>query len=140
MAKDKAPKSDFYVFSTLSNDNIYRNHAAGGADLPVAIGEGILIKGGANIGDGRIATPRGVMTPVTSDELEYLNANDGFKMHKQNGFLTVSDKLADADDVAEDMEPKDTSAPVVAGDLAPSEPVPKAVAPAAETGGNSRKA
>lgn len=106
----------YFIYSTLSGDNLYQNYGKGGADLPVAEG-GVLIHGGANVPDKKLITPLGVMTEVSADELTYLQANEVFKVHEKNGFLKVSEKKADPDVVAADMETRDPSAPVVPADF-----------------------
>lgn len=111
-----------YVYSTLSNDNEYRIYEKGGADIPVVKGH-VLIKGGAGIANKNLITPRGVPTEVTKEQLEMLEGNDQFKMHKENGFISVDTKQADADAVAKNMTKKDKSAPKTpedySGDKAP---------------------
>lgn len=111
-----------YVYSTLSNDNRYVNHAPGGADLPEAIGDGVLIKGGANIPDGRLETPHGVVTRVSEDELAYLNENYLFGLHQKNGFITVRKDKVEAEVAAADMQGADASAPMTPNDLGPDDP------------------
>jgi hypothetical protein len=134
-----------YVYSTLSNDNWYQNYNPGGADLPVAEG-GVLIRGGANIPDKRLITPMGVANSVTTEELEYLRANHVFKVHEKNGFIRVSDKKADPEVVAADMEGRDVSAPIVPEDFTAEGETPpvqgdaKPVAPAADRPANPRRA
>jgi hypothetical protein len=136
----------FYVYSTLSNDNVYVNHRRGGNDMPIADGNGILIRGGANVPDKRLITPAGVVTIVTADEIEYLRQNEVFKVHEKNGYITVSSEKVDAEVAAADMESRDPGAPLVPGDFAPDEqPVVNAdpenkVADAAPTRANSRRA
>lgn len=118
MPKPTAPKGDFYVFSTLTNDQIYRTYAkAGGGDINVPEID-VFIAGGANRPSDTttrqgIYTPRGMVTPVSSDELDLLRANDLFLLHEKNGYVVVSQTMDDADDVAEsEMEAADGSAPV----------------------------
>jgi len=113
-----------YIYSTLTGPVDYTNWGAGGADLKVPSGN-VRIHGGANIPDGFLRTPQGVVTPVTSDELEHLRANEVFKLHEANGFIVVSDKKVDPEVVAADMESRDPSAPLVEADLTAKDPEPK---------------
>ena len=106
-----------YVFSTLSSDMDYTNHVDGGADLPIELPP-VRIKGGAGVADSRIVTPRGVVTEVTDEQLEYLKANAVFRVHMANGFITVETKKADPEKVAANMTGRDASAPMVPEDLA----------------------
>lgn len=104
-----------YVFSTLASDVAYTNHVPGGADLPIELPP-VLIKGGAGVANDRLITPRGVATPVTEEQVEYLRANPVFQLHEENGFITVSDTNLDPDKVAADMTGRDNSAPIVPQD------------------------
>jgi hypothetical protein len=106
---------DLYVFSTLASDVAYTNHTPGGGDMPIAQ-DPVVIKGGAGVANDRLVTPRGVMTRVTAEQVEYLRQNEVFKMHEANGFITISESSADADVVAADMTGRDESAPVVPQD------------------------
>jgi len=108
--------SKLYVFSTLASDVTYTNHAPGGADLPKVIAE-VKIKGGAGVANDRFVTPRGVVTTVTAEEAEALRSNPVFNLHEANGFVQISEKSGDADDVAADMTGRDNSAPLVSQDL-----------------------
>lgn len=100
----------YHVFSTLANDQRYRNYAKGSADLPQRAGE-VLIKGGAGVANDRIITPEGVKTKITEDDYKILLANPTFIQHHERGFITVSEANGDADDVAEDMNKNDPSRP-----------------------------
>lgn len=113
-----------FVYSTLSNDNRYLNHAPGGADLKEPIGDGVLIKGGANIPDGRLETPFGVVTRISEDELAYLNENYLFGLHQKNGFITVRKDKVEAEVAAANMQGADGSAPMTPNDLGPDDPKP----------------
>lgn len=114
-----------YVYSTLSSTMNYENSGKGGGDLPLVTGH-VVIQGGANIPDKYMRTPDGaVITPVTEKELEILQANEVFRRHVENGFIKVSDKKADAEVVAADMETRDQSAPLVDADFeAAGQPAP----------------
>ena len=110
-------KSDeVYVFSTLTSSVEYRNHVAGGADLPV-VDKSVLIVGGTNIPDKHLVTPFGVMTKVSAEEFSWLQGNELFKLHQKNGYITVRDKAADPEKVATDMTTRDQSAPLVEEDF-----------------------
>lgn len=104
-----------YVFSTLASDVAYTNHKQGGADMPIAL-EPVVIKGGAGVMNDRLVTPRGVVTSVTEQQVEYLRENEIFKLHEANGFVMVSEEYTDGDKAAADMTGRDNSAPVVPQD------------------------
>ncbi|OOF43040.1 hypothetical protein BKK51_12215 [Rodentibacter trehalosifermentans] len=100
-----------YVFSTLTCDNRYMVYAETGADIKVPV-EGILIKGGAGVMNDRLFTPLGVSTEVTKEQLALLEQNPIFRLHKENGYLVVQDKNADAEKVSSNMNSRDNSAPL----------------------------
>jgi hypothetical protein len=102
-----------FVCSTATNSAYYCEYAKGGADVPV-LKKKVLIKGGANIGGKSLVTPRGVVTEVTQEDLDFLLKNDAFNRHVKNGFLTVVEqkKQPEAEKVAKDMQPADASAPL----------------------------
>jgi len=110
-------KITHYVYSTLSASMDYTTYAKGGADLPAVAGN-VRIEGGANIPDKFMRTPLGVANGVTDDELEQLMANEVFKAHIANGFITVRDDKVDPEVAAADMEGRDASAPLVDQDFA----------------------
>ncbi|QIA76171.1 hypothetical protein [Rodentibacter caecimuris] len=100
-----------YVFSTLTCDNRYVSYAETGADIKVPE-RGVLIKGGTGIMNDRFITPLGMATEVTKEELELLEKNQIFQLHKENGYIVVQDKKADVEKVAGDMKGNDGSAPL----------------------------
>jgi hypothetical protein len=100
-----------YIFSTLANDQLYTNWIKGGADLPIK-GPSVLVKGGTGVANDRLITPIGVATEVSDEELAQLELNQVFTKHKQDGFITIRTKKAEAEKVASDMNMKDKSAPL----------------------------
>lgn len=106
-----------HIYSTLTCDQRYTGYAKGGADLPVVAWE-VLIKGGSNVADKRLITPIGVRTEVTDEQLAQLLENPVFKLHVNNGFITVEDVKEDPEKVAADMATKDDSAPLTPEDIA----------------------
>jgi hypothetical protein len=109
-------KTHYYVYSTLASDNIYDAYRVGGGDMPVAI-EGVLIKGGAGVMGNNLITPRGVMTMVTGEQFARLQNDPVFKLHRDNGFLTVEEHSAPAEAVAANLNPADPSRQLEPGDL-----------------------
>ena len=109
----------YYILSTLTADQRYTRYAPGGGDLPIVEAE-VFVKGGANVADKRLITPQGVVTgPLTDDQMAILESNSVFQLHKQNGFVTVSEaKPLDADAAAASQANRDDSAPLVEGDFA----------------------
>lgn len=108
-----------FVYSTLTNDNAYGPYSAGGGDLPNKPKK-VVILGGANRADrdNRLWTPLGVCTRITQEQLALCEEDPIFTLHKKNGFIVVSEKEENADDVATaDMEGRSQDAPIVPGDI-----------------------
>ena len=108
-----------YVTSTMSASVNYAIYGKTAGGLPVVEKE-ITIAGGANVMNKKLlATPNGVVTKVTDEELELLEQHPLFKIHKQNGFVRVS-KTNPQEDVmtvdTKDMQAKDASAQRVDSD------------------------
>lgn len=106
----------YYVYSTLTNDQEYVRYAQSGNDLP-AVEASVRIKGGANVADGRLMTPRGVVTEIDGDEKDIIVNNPVGKLHLQNGHLIISEALGDPEKAAADMTGRDESAPLVPQDF-----------------------
>lgn len=106
-----------FIYSTLTQSNEYSVWVKGGADLKQRA-QKVIIKGGANIANKHLVTPRGVVTEVTEDELALLEGNKVFQRHKQRGFIVVdrATKAADVEKVVPDMVGRDMSAPLVPQD------------------------
>ncbi|WP_275361730.1 hypothetical protein [Xenorhabdus bovienii] len=69
-----------YVYCTLSNDQNY------------AVRDGaVFICGQANIMTKAMHTPRGRVTEVSAEQYAQLKDNHVFKLHKENGFITISE-------------------------------------------------
>ena len=88
--------TDYYVYSTLSNDNTYG---------------GVFIAGKANVANKNIVTPLGMATKVDDSALSVLESSHVFRLHKENGFITVETYKEDADLIAANMTGRDASAP-----------------------------
>lgn len=106
-----------YVYSTLTAGHMYTNwHAPNDTTMVrVIVGKPVFIRGGANLANVENArfAPKGVMTEVTDEQMEYLEQNSVFRKHKKDGLITTSSERMDAEDVAKgDMQAKDNSAPL----------------------------
>jgi len=112
-----------FVYSTSSNSSAYIlfEHAE---DMPIEK-QRVTIYGGANVPNKQLVTPRGVVTEVSDEELDFLMKNDGFLQHMKAGFITVEKRKVDVDKVVANMEPKDKSAPLTSKDFAKSKVKPK---------------
>ncbi len=141
-----------FVYTTLTSDNIYTYYSTEtGNDVPAPImidgREGVLIAGGTGVANDRVITPRGVRTPVTEAQVEYLRANRVFQLHEKNGHIIVSDEDTDPEKIAANMEGRDRSAPIVPEELpedeqpaatGAAEPIPAPNAPKAKRGTPAR--
>lgn len=115
-------KYDKYVYSTLTDNMDYTAYVKGPeGSLPV-VESHVHIAGGSNVADGHFNTPRGVVTGVSDGELEALMNNHTFRLHMENGFITVADHDEEPEVVAADMEGRDLAAPLVPEDLGDKDP------------------
>lgn len=108
-----------FVYSTLSTDVFYvpYHEKLDQNDMPIAEKDaGVLIKGGANVATKHLVTPKGVVTTVSDEQLEMLEKNDLFQLHKKNGFIIVDTSKVDPEVRAADMEQRDDSAPATPND------------------------
>lgn len=102
-----------YITSTLSSGVNYAIYGKTAGGLPV-IKKEITINGGSNVINKLFVTPHGVVTEVSDEDLELLEAHPLFKRHKEAGFIKVS-KSAKLD--ISSMEEKDKSAQLVEKDF-----------------------
>lgn len=109
-----------YVYSTLTNDNVYTKYAEAVNDLP-QIERKVLIKGGSNVATKQLVTPIGVSTEITAEELAICENDPVFQLHKKNGHITVLNKSTNPEKVAADMDSRDKSAPLREQDFDGSE-------------------
>lgn len=124
--------SKIYVYSTLTADQVYTSYVTdpNGIAQPKS---SIFIAGQANITNKNFVTPLGVVTEVTAEELAELKQNDMFKLHAQNGFISISEAKADPEVVAADMTGRDQSAPLVLEDLDSEDEAPVTNKPEAKS-------
>jgi hypothetical protein len=105
-----------YVFSTLATDMSYVHWVSAGAGVPPAEGKSIFIQGGAGVAQKPkpgldIWTPLGRVTEVSDEDLELLEQNEVFKLHKKNEFIKVQKKSTDVEKAVVDMNRRDNSSP-----------------------------
>lgn len=125
---------DVFILSTLSADQLYTAWRKGGADLPL-VERQVFVRGGANVADKRLVTPQGVVTKVSAEDLELLESNAVFQLHKSNGYITVSrSKPSDPDAAAASQANRSPDAPLTDGDFAEGKaPTSSTAAPVAPT-------
>lgn len=116
MAK-KQTKSKIYVISRASQDIEY----CGWKTTKTGINEksfSVVIKGGANIMNrDTMKTPKGVITEISQEELDFLNQNGAFLRHKKAGFMIVTKDRDEADDIKSKAGKKDNSAQLTPQDF-----------------------
>lgn len=108
-----------YITSTMSASVSYAIYGKTAGGLSV-IKKEIVIEGGANVMNKKLlATPNGVVTKVTDEDLALLEEHPLFKIHKENGFVRVSKSNPQEDPMkvdTGDMQDKDASAQRVDSD------------------------
>ena len=88
-----------YVYSTVT------------ASIAYKIGDKtIVIKGGANVTDKHMWTPKGVATRITREELDELRKIPSFASREKDGYFSTSQFEKNANKVAGDMAGADKSA------------------------------
>ena len=122
MAEKKEKATDVYVCSKMASDNAYTTWTPGSKaanDMPRKERQ-VLIKGGAGVNNKQLVTPHGVVTKITSEELELvMKSCPGFRRHLKARYLTVLEKDPSPKDIksmSKDM-PEDKSKQKKPGDL-----------------------
>ena len=88
-----------YVYATVT------------ASIAYKIGDKtIVIKGGANVTDKHMWTPKGVATRITREELDELRKIPSFASREENGYFSTSQFEKNANKVADNMAGADKSA------------------------------
>ena len=102
-----------YITSTMGCGVNYAIYGKSAGGLPIVIKE-ITVNGGTGVINKVFATPNGVVTQVSDEDLELLEAHPLFKMHKEAGFVKVC-KTEKVD--VSNLEEKDKSAQLVEKDF-----------------------
>lgn len=103
-----------FVYSTATCSTTYVVYAENMPNAPHSVSlHKILIKGGANIANKHVMTPRGVATEVSDSDLEILMKDQNFLKAMKLGFITVDKGRSekDIDKKVKDMQSRDGSAP-----------------------------
>lgn len=104
-----------YITSRMAGGVDYAFYKKGPNGINV-VTETISINGGADVIDKRtLITPDGVVTSVTDEELEKLKTHPLFKIHLQNGGITIKDTEKSANKAGEELE-KDKSSQITPED------------------------
>lgn len=111
------------VFSRLANSQKYAVYATPAKTLDGQVNtieRHIHIKGGANLADKHLFTPRGVATRISEEDAALLVHNTTWKIHAKNGHVTIEDSASESDveKVISDMgREADASAPITPTDF-----------------------
>lgn len=112
-----------YVYSTATCDGSYVEYkpdSSRGHGHSEIIKK-VTIKGGHGVATKNFVTPKGVMTKVTDEELEFLLKNKSFQRHVKAGFMAYDKSKVDPEKKAIDMAPGDNSRPLTPKDFEKSE-------------------
>lgn len=109
----------YHIFSKMAADVTYNDYQNNGElQIPTLL-HAVTVKGGAGVITKNLITPLGIHTEVDERDMEFLNRNGIFKLHKDNGFVSVQAKNADVEKVVADMTAEsDPSAPLTPNDFA----------------------
>ncbi len=77
----------------------------------------VTINGGHGVATKHLFTPKGVVTQVSDDDLEFLLKNSSFQRHVAAGFLTYDKKKVEPEKKVQNMALKDGSAPLTPEDF-----------------------
>lgn len=101
-----------FILSTLSSDVKYTVWKSFDKDTkqPPQQLKSILVKGGANVINKALVTPKGVVTEVSEDEFKSLEKVPSFKRHQERGYISVENKDPKKPDEAAKGLNKDKSA------------------------------
>ena len=111
----------YHVFSKMAADVTYNDYAPGGADIPVLL-RSVTIRGGAGVANKNIITPLGFHTEISQEDMEFLNRNGIFCLHRDNGFVTIQERNAPIEQVIPDLtEESDPSSPITPMDYVDKE-------------------
>ena len=117
-----------YVYSTATCSGAYvEYHPMSDGASHAVVRKKVVINGGHGVAQqngtmmGAIYTPRGVVTQVSDEDLEFLERNPAFRRHVDRGFLVVDSKKVDPEKKAANMAQADGSAPITPKDFEKSE-------------------
>jgi len=99
---------NYYIYSTLTNDQNYTVYESNPAGIPVPVGT-VFIAGGHGRINKNLITPLGVLTVVDQNQMALLKRCPTFALHEKNGFIKVETSKKDAEAVASNMETADKS-------------------------------
>jgi hypothetical protein len=111
----------FYVYSTATCPICYVKYKPltesekslrGAASGHSEILKKVTIKGGHGVNTKILVTPKGVVTQVSDEDMEFLLKNESFQRHLKSGYMDYDKKKIDPEKKAKNMAEKDGSAPL----------------------------
>ena len=112
-----------YIYSTTTCDGTYVEYKPD-VDKTKGVHEvvrKVTIKGGHGVATRHLTTPKGVVTQVSEDELEFLLKNQSFQKHLKDGFVSYDNTKVDPAEKAANMAEGDGAAPLVPADFVETE-------------------
>jgi hypothetical protein len=108
-----------YVYSTATGASTYIEYAPDNDKNKghAVIVRKVTIKGGHGVATKNLITPKGVMTKVTDEELEFLLKDANFQRHMKAGFMNYDKSKVDPEKKATNMAKGDNSAPLTPDDF-----------------------
>jgi len=100
-----------HIYSTLSADTAYAIYVNNDVKSLPVIERSILIRGGANVSNKHFVTPKGVVTQISPEDYQLLQADYHFCEHLKHGFISVEKSNVAIEKVVKNMTPKDEAAP-----------------------------
>lgn len=111
-----------YVYSTVSTNVAFVQYSESRPNRFPAVLRKVIVLGGANVAQGGhnkgLWTPKGIATPISDNDLAFLNTDAKFQKFVKDGFMSVGFDENAADRAAADMRDKDKSAPKTPNDFA----------------------
>ena len=114
----------YYVFSTGTCSGTYveyqkvpdisENKSSPGYNRAI---RKVTINGGHGVATKHLFTPKGVVTQVSDDDMQFLLGNSSFRRHVDAGFITYDKKKVDQEKKIQNMAQKDGSAPLTPADF-----------------------
>lgn len=107
-----------YILSTATNDNEFPVYGKAQPGRAPTVSGSVIIRGKAGLPNKHLWTPRGVVTPVTDEQLDQLRASKVFARMEAGGWFTVQHlDPRDADRAAADQAEGDGSKLLTAEEL-----------------------
>lgn len=120
-----------YVYSTATNSMFYVDYVPDTTKNSGynTIRKKVLIKGGHGVASrfgnagaiGNVYTPKGIVTEVSDEDMEFLLKDQNFQRHVKAGFMTYEKRQVSAEKMAENMAEKDGSAQITPQDFVDGE-------------------